>query len=294
MPFFSKRAKRNKKRSTIIKRRGAKTERIIYVAKRLGALAAVVVFFGWIAAWYFMSDAHMQTKQWAHNKTLEVTSNYGFTLQNIVVEGRQHVDADVLKAIIKLEKGAPLIAFNPKNAQDMISRIAWVEKVQVERRLPDTIYINMVERKPVALWQRNKRLSLVAEDGTVLTDENLGRFKNYVVVVGDKAPERASDLLGLLSAEPEISKRVETANLRSDRRWDLTLRSGAIVQLPEEDVGLALRRLALMHDEKQIMDKDVKAIDVRTANRILVRTQPGAVQQYQAGYRKTKFGDDAI
>ena len=255
---------------------------------------AVIVFVGWLGAWFFMSDADDKTKAWAQETYLSTTAKYGFTLQNIIVEGRTHVDADLIMAIVNLKKDDPLLAFKPEDAQDMMSRIAWIEKVQVKRGLPDTIYINITERTPIALWQRDKRLSLIADDGTVLTDENLGKFKNYIVVVGDDAPEQSADLLGLLGAEPEVINRVESASLRSGRRWDLILKSGAIVQLPEDDAGLALRRLVMMHDEKQIMDKDVKAIDVRAPNRILVRTQPGAVQQYQAGYRKTQFGKDAI
>ena len=241
-----------------------------------------------------MSGANIKTKNWANDKYLTITANYGFTLENIIVEGRQNVGADVLMAIVNLKKGEPLMQFNPAQAQEMIARMPWVENVQVARRLPDTIYIQMVEKKPIALWQRDKRLSLIAEDGTVLTDEGLEPFKNFIVVVGDNAPQRTDALLQMLAAEEDIAARVDSAILRSNRRWDLTLKSGAIVQLPEEDVGLALRRLAMMHEEKEIMDKDVKAIDVRSANRILVRTQPGAVQQYRAGYRNTPNAKDAI
>ena len=241
-----------------------------------------------------MSDADLKTQAWAQNKYLQVTSNYGFTLENLIVEGRNNVDAEVLMAIVDIKKGDPIMAFKPQQAQEMISRIAWVDKVHVERRFPDTIHIDLVEKQPIALWQRDKRMSVIAKDGTVLTDEMRAQFKDFIVVMGDDAPENASDLLGMLQAETSIFSRVDSAILRSNRRWDLKLKSGAIVQLPEEDVGLALSRLAVMHGEKEIMDKDVKAIDVRAANRILVRTQPGAVQQYQAGYRKTSMGEDAI
>lgn len=240
-----------------------------------------------------MSDASTKTSAWAHQKILHVTANAGFEVENILVEGRRYTEADTLKAILNVEKGYPIFGFNPAHAQEMIAKISWVKDVQVERRFPDTIYIGIKERTPMALWQRDKRLSLIDTEGVVLTDHKIDRFKNYIVVVGDEVPEHAPDFLKLLLSEPEISGKIEAASLKSGRRWDFVLKTGAIVKLPEEDLVLAFRRLAQMQEEKQILDKDVKTIDVREPNRILVRTHPGAVQQYQAGYN-TGLGGDAI
>ena len=241
-----------------------------------------------------MSDASMKTGQWIDDKVMSVTADAGFKVKNILVEGRKYTDAAILKAILNTEKGDALLGFNPADAQEMISRISWVKEVQVERRFPDTIYVALKERTPMALWQRKKRLSLIDTDGVLLTDHNLKRFKNYIVVVGDDVPKYAPAFLRLLTAEPEIVEKVEAASLKSGRRWDLVLKTGAVVKLPEDDLVLAFRRLARMQEEKQILDKDVKIIDVREPTRILVRTLPGAVQQYQSGYKKTSSSGNAI
>lgn len=230
-----------------------------------------------------MSDASTRTGNWFHQKYLNLTVDAGFVVSNILVEGRQYTDAETLKAILNIDKGDPILGFDAADAQLMIQRISWVKDVYIERRFPDTIYVRLIERTPMALWQRNKRLSLIDTEGLVLTDDQLDRFKNYIVVVGDDVPTMAPDFLKILMAEPEILSKTEAASLISARRWDLLLKSGATVKLPENDIVLAFRRLAKMHQEKQILDKDVKTIDVREPARILVRTHPGAVQQYQSG-----------
>lgn len=238
-----------------------------------------------------MSDADTKTGQWVHQKILLVTADAGFQVKNILVEGRRYTDAETLKAVINIEMGDPIFGFNPEKSKEMIEKISWVKEAQIERRFPDTIYVGLKERTPMALWQRDKRLSLIDTEGVVLTDHNLDRFKNYIVVVGDDVPEQAPDFLKLLMAEPEIIAKMEAASLKSGRRWDLVLKTGAVVKLPEEDVPVALRRLAQMNEDKQILDKDVKTIDVREPSRILVRTHPGAVQQYQATYKNSGSGD---
>lgn len=81
-------------------------------------------------------------------------------------------------------------------------------------------------------------------------DENLGQYKNFLIVVGDEAPQKAKELLAMLEAEPLIKSRVEAATLVSGRRWDLKLKSGADIKLPEAELGVALRKLAINHEEE--------------------------------------------
>lgn len=229
-----------------------------------------------------MSGVWTRTQDKIETAALDKTAEWGFAVKNIMVDGRNHTDVDALKAMINMEKGDPIFAFHPGEAKAMIEKLSWVKSAHIERRLPDTIYIKITERKPMALWQRNQKLSLIDADGVVLTDQNLGAFKNFLIVVGDEAPQHAADLMTMLLAEPVIAKRVEAATLISGRRWDLKLKSGADVKLPEEELGLALRKLAVNHEEEALLDKDVLSIDVREEGRITVRTKPGSAQDFNA------------
>ena len=120
-----------------------------------------------------------------------MTARAGFSVETILVEGRRYTDSDALKAIMNLDKGEPLLAFNIKAARNMIAKLSWVKSVHVERRLPNTIYVQIKERKPFALWQREKRLSLIDKDGFVLTEHNLNPFRDLVIIVG-KGAEKLS------------------------------------------------------------------------------------------------------
>ena len=285
MPWFSGKSKRRRSTSRIVKKRGSSAERIIFWSKRFGTVFGILVFLGWCGSWFFMSGAGARLANWSHDKVLSITADAGFQVENILVEGREYTDVDTLRAILNVEKGDPLFLFEPNPARNMIEKISWVKTVQVERRMPDTIYVGLEERVPMALWQRNNQLSLIDTEGVILTNNKLNRFKDLIVVVGEDVPTRAPEFLALLTAEPEILKQVEAAKSVSGRRWDLTLKSGAIVKLPEEETALALRRLASMQEEENIMDKNIKVIDVRELARITVRTRPGAVHEYKASFR---------
>lgn len=240
----------------------------------------MAVFLGWIGSWLVLSGYAAQIGHRMTESALLYTARWGFAVNSILVDGREYTDSDTLKAMIGMERGAPILAFDPAVAKTEIEKLSWVKKAHVERRLPDTLYIRLEERTPLALWQRNKRLSLIDEEGVILTDQNLERWKDFLIVVGDDAPANAATLLEMLEAEPLVRARVEAATFVAGRRWDLRLKSGADIKLPEEDMGLALRRLAVNHEEEGILDKDVLSIDVREEGRITVRTKPGAAQDF--------------
>ena len=227
-----------------------------------------------------MSGASTKFKDWTADKIWGMTAQAGYRTENILVEGRHYTDAETLKAIIAVEKNDPLLELDLAELQKQIEKLSWVKAARVERRMPDTLYVELEERVPIALWQRKKRLSLIDTTGAVVTDHKLGRFKDLPIVVGENAPQKAPAFLEILKAEPTIFERVEALTYVSNRRWDLTLKSGVTVKLPEEEVSLALARLSKTQDNENIMDKDIKVIDVRETDRIIVQMKPGAVQEY--------------
>ncbi len=252
---------------------------------RFGVTFGTLALTLWAGAWFFLSDADSKTANWIRQGVLGVTADMGFSVANILVEGRVNADREVLLAVLGVQKGDPLFALDPAAAKEQLERISWVKLAQVERRLPDTIYVGLQERRPLALWQKDKKLRLIDAEGQVLTEDNLKKFSDLIVVIGEEAPQKAPALLGLLTAEPEIARRVQSASWIGGRRWDMKFADGTLVQLPEEDVGLALRRLGQAHDEDGLLDRDIVSVDLREQGNIIVRTRPGMVQEYKAGLR---------
>lgn len=253
-----------------------------------GALALLAGGTIWLAG----SGVIDRALKGAQDQAYDLLADSGFRVNNILVEGRYETDPDVLRAIVNLERGDPIFAFDPAETREMIERLSWVRSVHIERRLPDTIYIGLVEREPVALWQHKNKLRVIDADGVTLTDKLSASQKLLPIVVGEYANEQAYNLLAMLGAEPEIKALIEAATWVGDRRWDLTLKNGMTVRLPEMDIGLALSRLAKAQAEDGILEKDLSMIDLRETDRITVRTRPGAVQEYQA--RVTAASGDNI
>ena len=202
----------------------------------------------------------------------------GLSVQEIFVEGRVETPAADVLAVLEVSRGAPIILFDPQAARAALETLPWIKRATIERRLPDTIYVRLEERRPLALWQRHGRLALLGDDGREIEGADIQRFAQLPMVVGDDAPQHAASLLALLQTEPELQRRVVAAFRVGDRRWNLRIDAGADrtieVQLPEINAAVAWARLSEAVHASNLFDKNVTNVDLRLPDRLVVRVVP--------------------
>lgn len=247
--------------------------------KKAGYIFAGLALCLWLGAIATVSGTVSQTYDHIVNKFLTASVNVGFSVQDIVVVGRQRTDPDLLRTLLDTKKGDPILAFDPQSAQKSIEDISWIKTVSITRRLPDTIIVDLIERQPLALWQQNKKLNVIDENGVKLTSRNLEDFNTLPIIVGADAPKHAPHLIGILNAEPSIAEKLDAAVRVSGRRWDLHLQNGIKVRLPEQDMEVALKKLAYTHATRKILNKNILSIDLRLGDKLVIKPVPGEAHQ---------------
>lgn len=258
--------------------------------KKPVAILAALFLTLWAGTWFFLSDYDTKLADATKSGTLDLSGKAGFKVKNILVEGRKYTDADVLLALINVGEGDPIFLFEPTAAKEQIEKISWVRSARVERRLPDTIYIDLIEREPMALWRHEEQLSLIDADGAILTQDNLDEFKDLFMITGKGAPQKTPPLVILLENHPEFLALIDHAELIDKRRWDVVLKDGKRIKLPQHNKDLAIKALVEKHAEHQILtQKAVRDIDARYKGRLIVRTRLGTVQDYKAGISETSL-----
>lgn len=266
--------------------------------RRFGLVLGAGLFVMWAGAWLWLNGTVQAATDWAGERMLTISADAGFRVEKIMVEGRVNASAEVILAIINMQEGDPIFGFQPRTAKSQLEKISWVRVAHVERRLPDTLYIGLTERTPMALWRSAGTLKLLDAWGQVIAADNLTKFKDLMVVSGKGAPENFPELAGHLMLEPSLYARVAKAVRIGQRRWDIELDNHVTIKLPEEGLRLSLRRLASAHEDSGLLDKGILAIDLREVDRMAVRTKPGGAQDYVQGYQaggvSKKQGDKKV
>lgn len=212
----------------------------------------------------------------AEARALQASAALGLVVGDIEVVGRKTTDVATIKAALGADRGTPILAVSPSRAQRRLESLPWVRSATIERRLPSTLFVRLVERQPLAVWQHDGRQELIDLKGEVIPVADLGRFSRLPTVVGDNANIRAAALFEMLKREPELAARVTAAVRVDDRRWNVRVDRSVDVLLPEEDPAGAWTKLAALERSKSVLKRDVVTVDMRLPDRLVVRVTAAA------------------
>jgi cell division protein FtsQ len=213
-----------------------------------------------------------------------IAQRAGFQSANVSIEGASRLSrADILR-IAGITESSTLFLIDADATRTRLLRNAWIAEATVAKLYPDRIEIAVVEKKPFAVWQSRGNFFVIAKDGVIidqLTRERV-RDSGMPIVVGEGAERRAQDFLAVLDRFPAVRGETVAAVLIAERRWNLRLKNGTDVRLPEEDADVALMRLVALDRDKHILSRDVSMIDMRLPDRVVVRLSDEAAQARDA------------
>lgn len=210
----------------------------------------------------------------------------GFTLKRVEITGARRVSRLAIYnvAFDQDSMAMPLVDLAATRAR--LLQFGWIREAQVSRRLPDTLVIHVIERRPAAIWQHNRQLTLIDSDGVVLEPVRLDRMPDLPVLIGPAANRHVGALAALLDAAPRLRPQISGAAWVGRRRWDIHFQSGETLTLPEghEAAMRAIRRFAMMDQQDPLLGRGFARIDMRDPRRAYVRIsrEPGARVPAQA------------
>ena len=200
----------------------------------------------------------------------------GLHIEAVALSGQKRLSREDVVASAGVTGRTSLLFFDVARARDRLKDNPWILEATVQKLYPDRLQIGVTEREAFALWQHDGRVFVIAADGTVLEPYTAQHFTNLPLLVGQGAATRAKDFLALLERYPDIRNDVRAAGLVAERRWNLQLRNGIDVRLPEIDVDRALAQLAALKHDDKLTTRDITAIDLRLPDRVTVQLSDAA------------------
>ena len=237
-------------------------------------------------------EAFLATLSEARNA---IANSAGFRITSVAINGRKQLTQDEILAIGGVNGRSSLLFLDASSVREKLKADPWISEATVLKLYPGQLRIDIVERAPFALWQRNGQLSVISEDGAVLERYVSPRFVKLPLVVGKGAETRARDFLALLARYPQINDVTKAAVLVGERRWNLRLNDGLDIRLPENDVSNALATLSNLDKNEHLFAKDIVAIDLRLPDRLVVQLSDDAAKAREEALKKKdpkkKVGD---
>ncbi len=212
---------------------------------------------------------------WPQRATLEaatLAADAGFVVRQVDIEGAVNQPRLSIYRQV-LEGGSDSMLLTDIDAiRARVKALPWVQDASVSRRWPNRLVIAIVEKKPVAVWQHQGVFQLIDATGTPLPSDRLEDFAHLPQVVGRSANAETVHLLALVAQEPKLMQALEAAVWVGDRRWDLRMKSGETVSLPEGAAAQqALQRFAAIERETPLLGRGFVRFDLRIPEKMVVR-----------------------
>ena len=180
-----------------------------------------------------------------------IAGKAGFRIRSIAVAGNVHMSREEILATAGITGSTSLLFLDVNTVRERLKTNPWVADANVLKLYPGELQIGIKERAAFALWQKDGRVSVIADDGTLLEPFVAPGLTGLPLVVGSGAQTKAKAFLALLDRHPAMRDSVRAVVLVGDRRWNLRLKNGIDVQLPETGVETALARLVEFDRAKQ-------------------------------------------
>ncbi|MHC2332647.1 cell division protein FtsQ [Bradyrhizobium sp. USDA 4454] len=268
-----------------------------YLPRRIGLVATLAILFGSLG-FGIVKGGHVEEFTTALSDTRNALANSaGFRITTVGINGRKQLSQDEVLAIGGVNGRSSLLFLDADTVRAKLKANPWIADATILKLYPGRLQIDIVERTAFALWQQNGRLSVIASDGAVLEPYVTRRFLNLPLVVGKGADTRAQDFLALLDRYPQVRSVTKAAIFVGERRWNLRLKDGLDIRLPENDVGNALAALSRLDKDEKLFSRDIVAVDMRLPDRLIVQLSEEAGKARDELFKdkksKKKAGDSA-
>jgi len=218
-----------------------------------------------------------------------VTADAGFGISEIHITGNRRTPYKQVLEVLGMKPGQSIFSADLWSARGRLARLDWIASAELHRRYPDAIFVSLVEKRPFALWQPpadahgEAPILVVERNGHVITSRDVEKFRRLPKLVGAGAPQAAADLVDAVATHRAVAARIAAYARQSERRWNLILDDGVVVQLPETGWQKQLDALEHLIVDNGILERDVSEIDLRSPTQYFFLLKNGEKKDVERG-----------
>lgn len=263
-PLDAGRVRRNQRR--------IQAQRILAGASKVLLGAGVIIAALWI---------------WQHTQ-----SDSRFAVKEIEITGAKHTPRAALASVTSAYTGTNLFKIDIARVQNDLRGLSWVSRIDIEKKLPDTLRINVTERTPVALVRNGQRIEYVDEHGVTFAElspevgdddlplidvEGVRTSRPHSADADVRTPpdeliRSVNFVRALRTSDPLLYSRVSEVHPIAPRGFALFDRElGAIVYANAEDVSSKWRGLYSIARAEHLGRGAIEYADLRFADRIVLK-----------------------
>ena len=195
-----------------------------------------------------------------------------FMLDALSIEGA----SDSLNAEIREVLGFhfPISSFDLDLAdlRERVLALSPVEVAEARVKRGGILQIKVNEKTPALLLKEKNGFTVLSKQGEFIRSVSSREyFSNLPVITGKGAEKAAAQANAIFKAMYGKLDRVRGLVFVGQRRWNLIMKSGQVVMLPEQNPEQAIQKIIILDKAEQIFSRNIAVFDFRLPSRITLR-----------------------
>lgn len=247
----------------------------------LRVVVPFVVVAGAATVWLSDADRRESLNLAVNDLRREIATRPEFMVSAMTVDGASQGTSEDIRDILSLSFPTSSFDLDLPAIRERVEELPAIASVAVRVRPGGILELNVAERTPVVVWRTHEGLTLVDPEGNV-TGPAIARAAHaqMPLIAGEGAEHHVPQALRLFSAAAPLADRVIGLVRVGERRWDLVLDRGQRIKLPEQGAVEALDRVVALNHAEELLERDIKVVDMRLAHRPTVQLTEQAVDAW--------------
>ena len=147
-----------------------------------------------------------------------------------------------------------------------------VETAEVRLEGGSILHVKVKEKVPALLLKDDTGIHILNKNGDYIRPLLSTEYGSKLpVITGEGAQKAAAEAFILFSALDDKLDEVRGLVLIGGRRWNIVLKSGQVIMLPEKKPEQALQKILILDKAEKILSRDIAVFDFRLPYRITLR-----------------------
>ena len=195
-----------------------------------------------------------------------------FMLSALSIQG----SSDSLNAEIReiLGLNFPISSFDLDLAdlRNRVLSLPPVETAEVRLEGGSILHVKVKEKVPALLLKDDTGIHVLNKNGDYIRPLLSTEYGSKLpVITGEGAQKAAAEAFILFSALHDKLDEVRGLVLVGGRRWNIVLKSGQVIMLPEKKSEQAVQKILILDKAEKILSRDIAVFDFRLPYRVTLR-----------------------
>lgn len=190
-----------------------------------------------------------------------------FPIRTIKLVNNLAVNADDLILELSYLEGKNLLFINEEELKSTILRFDFISSFELKKILPDTLKIKVFEKKPIAIFIKEKKKFYITRNSDLIKFRNLNIYNNLPILFGNK-----NNFSGIIKKLDDVNfslGKIKSFHSFDIGRWDLILKNDKVIKLPKIDYIKALENFILIENNKKF--EDYVIFDYRIKDQLILK-----------------------